>query len=256
MLNGSRKLALDENLTGLWRAPVRQIKRDIRWKHPILGLVLGDDFRHQRVDRKAVAGVADRRLRDLAEAHRAEALERSDPGIGRRRHHGAENPLRNRAGVVRLEVIGPDRLRPRAEARDRDDAILRGRIDDDRRHARKIHVFRLHDAERNPGRNSGVDCIAACLQNLEAGLGGQVMTGRHHVARPHDRRAVGHVATLLGRELTLVRSCATVRYWQALTDRQHVAMQPDFDPQRRATLGPFRSFSPVWHSRKSADHRL
>ena len=60
--------------------------------------------RHQRVDGKAVAREADRGLRDLAEAHRAEALERGDPGIGRRRHHRAQDALRDLAAVVLLEV--------------------------------------------------------------------------------------------------------------------------------------------------------
>ena len=161
--------------------------------------MVGNDFRQERVDRKAVAGIADRRLRDFPKAHRAEALERRDPGVGRRRHQGAEDSQRNGTAMVLLEVIGPDRLRPRAQSRDRDDAILGSGIDDDRRHAREVHVFRLHDTERNTGRNAGVDRIAACLQNFEASLGGKIMTGSHHVARPHDRRTVGHITTSLGK---------------------------------------------------------
>ena len=134
---------------GLRRTALRQIERDVRRKRPILGLMVGDDLRHQRVDGKAVAGEADRRLRHLAEAHGAEALERRDPGIGRRRHHGAQDALRNLAAVVLLEVVALDRLRPGAETRDRDDAILGGGIDDDRRHAREVHDI---PAARHPVR--------------------------------------------------------------------------------------------------------
>ena len=38
-----------------------------------------------------------------------------------------------------------------------------------------VHEFRLHDAERDAGRDPGVDRIAARLQDLEAGLGREIM---------------------------------------------------------------------------------
>ena len=42
-----------------------------------------------------------------------------------------------------------------------------------------------------PRRDAGVDRIAARLQNLEAGFGGEILGGGDHVARAHDGRAMG-----------------------------------------------------------------
>ena len=71
-----------------------------------------------------------------------------------------------------------------------------GGIDDDRRHAREVHVFGLHHAERDAAGDAGVDRIAARLQDPKAGLGREVLAGGHHVARPHDGRAMGLHAVL------------------------------------------------------------
>ena len=104
--------------------------------------------------------------------------------------------MRNLAGMMGLEVVARDRLRPGAETGNREDAIVGGGIDDDRRDAREVHVFGLHHAERDAARDAGVDRVAARLQNLKAGLGGQVLAGGDHVARPHDGRAMGFHASL------------------------------------------------------------
>jgi hypothetical protein len=161
--------------------------------------VRGDDLRHQRIDRKAVAGELDRRARHLAETHGAEALERRDPGIGRRRHHRAQHALGNLAAMALLEEVARDRLRPGAETRNGDDAIGVGRVDDDRRDAREVHIFGLHHAERDAACDAGVDRIAARLQNAEAGLGREVLAGGHHVARPHDGRTMGLHGSSVGK---------------------------------------------------------
>src|SRR5262245_8343398 len=152
--------------------------------------MLGDDLVHQWVDWKSVARVADRRLRHLAETHGAEAFERRDPGVGRRRHHGSHDSLRDLAAVVLLEVVPIERLRPGAQARNRDDAIFGGRINDDWRDARNVHEFRLHDAERNATCDTSVNRIATRFQNLKASFSREILSGRDHVARAHDGRAV------------------------------------------------------------------
>jgi hypothetical protein len=160
--------------------------------------VLGDDLGHQRVDGKAVARKADGGLRDLAEAHGAEALERRDPGIGRRRHHRPQDAPRNRAAIMLLEVIARNRLGPGAEAGDGEDAIIRGGIDDDRSNPGNVHEFRLHDPERDAACNPGVDRIAARLQDAKTGLGRKILCGGDHVACAHDGRAVGLHGVLPG----------------------------------------------------------
>ena len=89
-----------------------QIERGVRWKFAVLGLMLRDDLGHQRVNGKAIAGKLDRRFRDLAEAYRAETFERGDPGIGRRRYHGAQDAVWNIAAVVLAEIIALDGFGP------------------------------------------------------------------------------------------------------------------------------------------------
>ena len=199
VLDGGGEVLLHEDLARPRRTILRQIDRDVRRERPILGLVRGDDLRHQRIDRKAVAGELDRRARHLAEAHGAEALERGDPGVGRRRHHRAQHALRNLAAMALLEEVARDRLRPGAETGNGDDAIGLGGIDDDRRHAREVHIFGLHHAERDAAGDTGVDRIAARLQDPKAGLGREVLAGGHHVARPHDGRAMGLHVSSVGR---------------------------------------------------------
>ena len=196
VLKRGAKGLLHEDLACSRRTPLRQIERGVRREHPILGFMLGDDLRHQRVDREAIASKTDGRMRDVAEAHRAEALKGRNPGVGRRRHHGAQDALRNFAAVVLLEVVALDRHRPGAETRDREDAIVGGGIDDDRGDARDVDIFGLHDTQRDARRDTGVDRIAARLQNPKAGLGRKVLGGGHHVARAHDRGAMGfHVSS-------------------------------------------------------------
>jgi hypothetical protein len=78
-------------------------------------------------------------------------------------------------------------------------AEIIGAVDDDRRHAGEVHVFGLHHAQRDAAGDAGVDRIAARFQDAEARLGGEVVAGGHHVARPHDGRAMGLHVVLHGR---------------------------------------------------------
>ena len=112
--------------------------------------------------------------------------------------------------MVLLEVVAVERLRPRAKAGNGDDAVFGGGIDDDRRDARDVHEFRLHDAERDAARDACVDRIAARLQNFEAGFGGEILGRGDHVACAHDGRAMGFHAVLrragIGMECTVLPS--------------------------------------------------
>ena len=104
-LHGGGEIRLHEDLADPRRAALRQVDRDTRGKSPVLGLVLGDDLRHERIDREAVAGEADCRCGNLAEAHRPPARERRDPGVGCSRYNGAQHAARDLARVVLLEVV-------------------------------------------------------------------------------------------------------------------------------------------------------
>jgi hypothetical protein len=198
VLDGGGERLLHEDLADPRRPVSRQIERRVSRKHAVLGLVRGNDLRHQRIDGKAVAGEGDRGGRHLGEAHGAEMRERSDPGVGGRRHDGAQHPLRDLAAVPAPEEVARDRLWPRTQAGDGDHAVLGGAVNDDRRHAGEVHVFGLHHAERDAAGDAGVDRVAARLENAEARLGGEVVAGGHHVARPHDGRAMGLHVVLAG----------------------------------------------------------
>ena len=177
---------------------MRQVERGIRGKGPVLRLVRGDDLGHQRMGREAVAGEPDGARRHLAEAHGAEAFEGGDPGVGRRRHDRAQDAARDFAAVALLEIVARHGFRPGAEPRDGDQPILLGRIDDDRRDAREVHIFRLHHAERDAGRHSRVDRIAAGFEDAKPRLGGEIVAGGDHMAGPHDGRAMGFHGVLRG----------------------------------------------------------
>ena len=128
---------------------------------------------------------------DLAEAHRAVALQRRDPGVGRRRHDDAQDAERDLAAVLAHEELGVERARPGAEPGDRHDLALLGVVDHDRRDAGEIDEVDLQDAERDPGRDAGIDRVAAGLQYLEPGGGGEVMPGGDGVRGDGDGRAMG-----------------------------------------------------------------
>src|SRR5262249_48016396 len=79
VLQGSGERLLHEHLACLRRPSFWQIEIDIGRKLPVLRFMLGNDFGHKRVDRKSIARIIDCRLRNLSEAHGAEARERGDP---------------------------------------------------------------------------------------------------------------------------------------------------------------------------------
>ncbi len=99
------------------------------------------------------------------------------------------------------EELGVERARPSAEPGDRDDLALLGVVDHDRRDAGEIDEVDLQDAERDPGRDAGIDRVAAGLQDLEPGGGGEVMPGGDGVRCDGDCRAMGvaHGEMLPGR---------------------------------------------------------
>ena len=92
--------------------------------------------------------------------------------------------------MVLLEIVGRERLGPRPKARDREHAILHGGVDDDRGYTGKIHIFGLHHPQRDAGGHARIDRVSSRFQNAEPGLGGEILAGRHHVARAHDRRSM------------------------------------------------------------------
>src|SRR5207244_9395280 len=122
-------------------------------------------------------------------------------------HDGSHDSLRDLAAVIVLEVVPIECLRPGAEARNRDDAIFSGRIDDDWRNASNVHEFRLHDTECDATRDTSIDRITARFQNLKASFGCEVLSGRDHMPRAHDGRAMALHACPRARKLVAGMEC-------------------------------------------------
>jgi hypothetical protein len=61
----------------------------------------------------------------------------------------------------------------------------------------EIHLVGLQHADRDAGRHPGIDCVAARLQHLEAGVRRKIVSGRNDVLGSHDGQAFrGHGAYL------------------------------------------------------------
>ena len=63
------------------------------------------------------------------------------------------------------------------------------RENDLRRNAADVDLFGLQHADRQTGRDAGIDGIAAGLEDFEGRVGGQVMAGRNDVPGAHDGHA-------------------------------------------------------------------
>src|SRR4029079_6013438 len=100
-----------------------------------------------------------------------------DPGVGRRRNDDTQDAERDLAAVLAHEKLGVERAWPGAEPGDRHGFALLGVVDHDRRDPGEIDEVDLQYAERDPGRDAGVDRVATGLQDLEPGSGGEGMPG-------------------------------------------------------------------------------
>jgi hypothetical protein len=85
----------------------------------------------------------------------------------------------------RIESPGPS-----AEPGHGPDAILARGAHQDRGHPRDIDDVALQHAQRDPARHTGVDGIAARLEDSESRVRGEVVAGRGDMAGSGDRRPV------------------------------------------------------------------
>ena len=195
VLQRAGEIALHEAVADLGQLAARQ--EDCRIGRPgaIAVLVLLDHGRHVLEHREAFASVAHGGTRNVAERHRAVVGEGSDPGIGRRRHHGAQDPQRHLAAMLAHEEVGWEAFRPMAETGDGHDLarFLRARAgaDHDRRHAGDVHFIGMQHGERDTRGTAGIDGIAAGLEDREARGGREVVTGGDGVPAAVEGRAGG-----------------------------------------------------------------
>ena len=190
VLQRAGEIGLHEALADLRQLAAGQEDRRVRRPGAVAVLVLLDHGRHVLEHGEALARVADRRCRDVAEGHRAVVAERGDPGVGRGRHHGAQDAQRHLAAMLAHEQIGREALGPVAEAGDGDDLALAG-ADHDRRHAGDVHLVGMQHGERDARGAAGIDRVAAGLEDREAGGGGEIVAGGDGVAAAVEGGAGG-----------------------------------------------------------------
>ena len=186
VLQGRGQVGLHQQVAHCRRLAVRQPDFRVARPHPVVVPIARDEPRHHRVDGEAVAGVPDGGRSDLGEGHGAEPCQRRDPGVGRRRHDGAQQPDGNRPAITVAKQREARRLRPVSEARYAEDFIALGGIDQHRGHAGELDLVAVHHAERNSGCDAGVDGIAAGLQHRHPRLGRQIVACDAHVPARRD----------------------------------------------------------------------
>ena len=95
--------------------------------------------------------------------------------------------VRDAPAVLAPEECRGGRLRPDAKPVDRHHLAALGKADHDRRDAGDVDDVALQYPERDPGRDAGVDRIAARFEDEKTRMRRRVMPGRDHVtvARQH-----------------------------------------------------------------------
>ena len=188
VLEGAPEIGLHEDIADGRRAATGQVDRRVGRPAGVVLRLLGDDARHQRVHDEAVAREPDRGLGHLAEGHGSVAFERGDPGVRRGRRDGTQQAHRDVPVVLTLEEIGRHRGGPGAEAADGLHLPRLRAVEDDRRDAPDIDEIAVHDAQGDARGHTRVDGIAARLQDREARLGSQIVTGDDGVPMAADHR--------------------------------------------------------------------
>lgn len=186
---GQRRVA--EQLAGLGHVAAGQV--DLRRGGPVgLEEVLqaGDgvgDARHQRV---AVLGVIDGGFQHIAHAHRAVVAQQLHPGVERAGNDGGQQAVAGDQleafGAVALERGGGGRG---ALAAQHFDAAGAGGIEHRRHFAGGADQVGLDHLQHEGRSDTGVERVAAALEQRHAGRAGQPMGGGHDTEGAEDFRA-------------------------------------------------------------------
>ena len=107
---------------------------------------------------------------------------------GRARHHGAQQTDGNHTLVLALEEIRDHGRGPCAEAVDAYDLPGLGEPHHDWGDACDIDQVALHHAHGEARGDTGIDGIAAGIEDRHAGLGGKIVPGGDGMLAGHDRR--------------------------------------------------------------------
>ena len=131
--------------------------------------------------RIALLRVPDRLLEDVVEAERAEVAEQKQPAVEGTRDTGREQPGPGNELVAQLpEALDGRRGRGGALAADDQRLAALGTPQHDRQVAAGPVQMRLHDLEREAGRDRGVEGVAAAFEHRHAGRRGEPVRRRDH----------------------------------------------------------------------------
>ena len=112
-----------------------------------------------------IPGQVDGRSGHLPEGHGAELRRRRDPRIGGGRRQGRERAGGHLTPVVLVEVLNRRGLGPDAKPVNGDHLVAVSQVDDGGRHAQEAAIVGVHDIQRQANGHSGVDGVAALLQD-------------------------------------------------------------------------------------------
>ena len=141
-------------------------------------------------DGEAVGRQLQGRRDHLLEAHGAVPAEGGEPGVRRRRRHGAHHPVGHVAAVFTAEIVDGRLSRPATQAADFPGVPRLGVVDDDGRHAAKAGVLGKRHVDHHAGGHARVNGVASLLEDPVAGRSCQVVTGADHVRDAANQRAI------------------------------------------------------------------
>ena len=173
------ELPLDEHLAGPEGAPVLEIERGGGRPAAILLDIRRHLVRGERRDRKAALRMLRRRRRHLRKRHRAPALQRRAPRVGRGRHHRAREARWDLAAVPRLEVR--DRGLPwiRADSGYLPRLARAGQVHEDRRHAGHLTISGWTTPRQMPAATPASIALPPAVRHPGGGFRGQRVTTGH-----------------------------------------------------------------------------
>ena len=145
-----------------------------------------------RHDREAVLGVADRVAQDVGERHRPVVAQQQHPSVERARARRREQPdAGHELEPEPAEVLDRRAGGRRPLAADDVDRLAAGVVEEQRQVAARAVEVRLDDLQREPGRDRGVERVAAQLQRRHPGGGGEPVGRGDHPERARQLRAGG-----------------------------------------------------------------
>ena len=142
------------------------------------------------MDRKAFSGEFDCGRHDVAGRHRPEEPQGCQPGIDRRRNHPSMRAPWNSAVACSRDRIERCETRPSPDAGDGRRPPVR-QTNEDRRNTAEVGHVGMDHVQRKARRHAGIDRIAARFENSKPCDSGQWMSGRYHVATPHQQWPFG-----------------------------------------------------------------